>query len=57
MYLPATGSGECEAVIVGVLGPIYADTNTNDALACHCHHTATDYGNPPGKKRRRRGGF
>ena len=51
-YLPSTGSGEGETIIIGVLSPINTNTNSNDALACHCHHTASDYGNPPvGKKR------
>ena len=50
-YLPSTGSGECETIIICILSPINTDTNSNDALACHCHHTTPDYGNPPvGKK-------
>ena len=49
-YLPSTGSGESETIIICVLSPINTNTNSNDALACHCHHTAPDYGNPPGKK-------
>ena len=53
-YLPSTGSGECETIIICILSPINTNTNPNDALACHCHHTTSDYGNPPGKKNQKK---
>ncbi len=48
--LPSTRPGQSKTIIVSILGPINANTDSNDALACHGDNTPTDYGNPPGEK-------
>lgn len=52
--LPSFRSSECESIIVCVLG---THTYPDNALACHGYHTPTDYGDPPGKGRKKKGDF